>query len=500
MRGAQHHGELTLGDILESADRYDRFVIGAVDYAHLPIAPDTELPCVSCGFYLGTDGDERFAILLRGPAERDRPRQGGARSPRAGQGVRRHRLLAELDTSSASTTSSAARSSPSRARSSATASARSASTGGPASAARRSCCPRVCWSASSARSSASPATASSCAPPASTCAAGCSSTVRPAPARPTRSAISSAHRPQFTVVVLSGTSIDAIGAACALARRLDAGAGRPGGRRPDRRGPRLRRRRTAPALPGAERDGRPRRRRRRGLPPHHQPRRPPRTGARPAPRPRRPRRRDPPAGRRGPRPPPGSVRQPPRPRQGHRRRGGGPHGGHHRVLHQGARTTLRADRGRTRIGAHRARGRPRGPRRAPLRPRPPHPPPAGRAGRHGCRGRGLDAGGGTGGTRRRVLYGGVHPAPGPGPFPGAPPGRGPSPACLPASTTRRRPACPGAEPPAPHLARLACQTRVQPSKGRPRRPAAGGGAMAEETTPRVVAVNRGVEQADDQGP
>lgn len=69
LRGAQHHGDLTLGDILDAADRYDRFVIGAVDYAHLPVAPDTELACVSCGFYLGRDGDERFAVLLRGPQD-----------------------------------------------------------------------------------------------------------------------------------------------------------------------------------------------------------------------------------------------------------------------------------------------------------------------------------------------------------------------------------------------------------------------------------------------
>ncbi|MER6422005.1 ATP-binding protein [Streptomyces sp. NPDC001137] len=69
MRGAQHHGELTLGDILEAADRYDRFTIGAVDYAHLPVSSDEELACVSCGFYLGTAGDERFAVLLRGPAD-----------------------------------------------------------------------------------------------------------------------------------------------------------------------------------------------------------------------------------------------------------------------------------------------------------------------------------------------------------------------------------------------------------------------------------------------
>ncbi len=69
MRGAQHHGELTLGDIIEAADRYDRFVVGAVDYAHMPVSPDEELACVSCGFFLGAAGDERFAVLLRGPQD-----------------------------------------------------------------------------------------------------------------------------------------------------------------------------------------------------------------------------------------------------------------------------------------------------------------------------------------------------------------------------------------------------------------------------------------------
>jgi DNA polymerase III delta prime subunit len=69
LHGARHHGDLSLGDILESADRYDRFVIGAVDYAQLPVSPDEELPCVSCGFYLGTEGEQRFAVLLRGPAD-----------------------------------------------------------------------------------------------------------------------------------------------------------------------------------------------------------------------------------------------------------------------------------------------------------------------------------------------------------------------------------------------------------------------------------------------
>ncbi|MFC9916390.1 AAA family ATPase [Streptomyces sp. NPDC127197] len=69
MRGGQHHGDLTLGDILDSADRYDRFVLGAVDYAHLPVSPDEELACVSCGFYLGQEDDAWFAVLLRGPRD-----------------------------------------------------------------------------------------------------------------------------------------------------------------------------------------------------------------------------------------------------------------------------------------------------------------------------------------------------------------------------------------------------------------------------------------------
>ncbi|OPG10762.1 AAA family ATPase [Streptomyces sp. GKU 895] len=69
MRGGRHHGELTLGDIIDAADRYDRFVVGAVDYAQLPVSPDAELACVSCGFYLGAEGDERFVVLLRGPQD-----------------------------------------------------------------------------------------------------------------------------------------------------------------------------------------------------------------------------------------------------------------------------------------------------------------------------------------------------------------------------------------------------------------------------------------------
>ncbi|MFI9174589.1 AAA family ATPase [Streptomyces lincolnensis] len=69
LRGSRHRGDLSLGDIIESADRHDRFTVGAVDYAHLPIGPDEELACVSCGFYLGEEDGERFAVLLRGPAD-----------------------------------------------------------------------------------------------------------------------------------------------------------------------------------------------------------------------------------------------------------------------------------------------------------------------------------------------------------------------------------------------------------------------------------------------
>ncbi|MGY6025852.1 AAA family ATPase [Streptomyces spinosirectus] len=96
MRGAQHHGELTLGDIIEAADRYDRFVIGAVDYAHLPVSPDEELACVSCGFYLGDAGGERFAILLRGPQD-EYGRNKVEVEVLAGDKEFADRLLAEVD-------------------------------------------------------------------------------------------------------------------------------------------------------------------------------------------------------------------------------------------------------------------------------------------------------------------------------------------------------------------------------------------------------------------
>jgi hypothetical protein len=69
MTGSESRGDLTLGEILESANLYDRFVLGAVDYAQMPVSPDDELACVSFGLYLGQEGEERFALLLRGPAD-----------------------------------------------------------------------------------------------------------------------------------------------------------------------------------------------------------------------------------------------------------------------------------------------------------------------------------------------------------------------------------------------------------------------------------------------
>ncbi|EPH43741.1 hypothetical protein STRAU_3224 [Streptomyces aurantiacus JA 4570] len=74
MTGSDHRNHYALSEIIESADRYDKFVIGAVDYTNLPISPDAELACVSFGFYLGTErtaagGEERCVVLLRGTSE-----------------------------------------------------------------------------------------------------------------------------------------------------------------------------------------------------------------------------------------------------------------------------------------------------------------------------------------------------------------------------------------------------------------------------------------------
>lgn len=60
--GRGHH---SLGEMLEVAARHGTFGIGSVDYGHIPISVDEELECVSFGFFLGSDGSDRYAVLLR---------------------------------------------------------------------------------------------------------------------------------------------------------------------------------------------------------------------------------------------------------------------------------------------------------------------------------------------------------------------------------------------------------------------------------------------------
>ncbi len=56
-----HH---SFSELLElSAHR--RYGIGSVDYQRLSIAVDQEMDCVAFGFYLGSQGDDRFVALLR---------------------------------------------------------------------------------------------------------------------------------------------------------------------------------------------------------------------------------------------------------------------------------------------------------------------------------------------------------------------------------------------------------------------------------------------------
>ncbi|MFF8812280.1 AAA family ATPase [Streptomyces pactum] len=58
----------SLAELLMAAQTYGRYRVGAVDYAYVPVSTDEELACVSFGLYLGTDGDDRYAVLLRGPS------------------------------------------------------------------------------------------------------------------------------------------------------------------------------------------------------------------------------------------------------------------------------------------------------------------------------------------------------------------------------------------------------------------------------------------------
>ena len=59
-----NRGHHSLGELLELAE-YDRFGIGAVDYQRLQIDVDEEMDCVAFGFYLGVQGEDRYVALLR---------------------------------------------------------------------------------------------------------------------------------------------------------------------------------------------------------------------------------------------------------------------------------------------------------------------------------------------------------------------------------------------------------------------------------------------------
>ena len=59
-----NRGHHSLGELLEMAE-YDRFGIGAVDYQRLQIDVDEEMDCVAFGFYLGAQGKDRYVALLR---------------------------------------------------------------------------------------------------------------------------------------------------------------------------------------------------------------------------------------------------------------------------------------------------------------------------------------------------------------------------------------------------------------------------------------------------
>ncbi|WP_306318899.1 MULTISPECIES: ATP-binding protein [unclassified Streptomyces] len=68
LSGARNRGDLALSEVVESANRYEQFTVGAVDYTQLPVGPDREITCVGIGFYLGrTEDGVPFAALLRGP-------------------------------------------------------------------------------------------------------------------------------------------------------------------------------------------------------------------------------------------------------------------------------------------------------------------------------------------------------------------------------------------------------------------------------------------------
>jgi hypothetical protein len=62
----RHYGSLS--DVIEMA-RYGGVRVGSVDLVNLAVGPDDKLPCVQFGLFLIVDGNDRFAVLMRGPRE-----------------------------------------------------------------------------------------------------------------------------------------------------------------------------------------------------------------------------------------------------------------------------------------------------------------------------------------------------------------------------------------------------------------------------------------------
>ncbi|MFT2017616.1 AAA family ATPase [Streptomyces sp. 796.1] len=93
---SERYRDDSLAELVEGAQRHGRYAVGAVDYAYLPVSPDEELACVDFGLYLGADGDDRSVLLLRGPSE-EYGRQRVEVEVLAGSREEAKRLLAGVD-------------------------------------------------------------------------------------------------------------------------------------------------------------------------------------------------------------------------------------------------------------------------------------------------------------------------------------------------------------------------------------------------------------------
>jgi cell division protease FtsH len=65
--GREHH---SFTELIEMAAQHQGFGLGAVDYVSVPVGVDAERSVVQFGLYLVSAADERYAVLLRGSAER----------------------------------------------------------------------------------------------------------------------------------------------------------------------------------------------------------------------------------------------------------------------------------------------------------------------------------------------------------------------------------------------------------------------------------------------